>query len=351
MLADELVFTVDGEQYRWRDVILSAVRLGEWQAVETRARHGFACVRNAEALVRPLPEGRLDAAGRDFRYAHDLVTAQSMEDWLRRHEITVQEWTAYLRRALLRSQAEGDLHALASRYPLPAGDVVRLTLIEAMCGSDMDAWARALAQRAAAHASILESGGQPRSLGSPSHHATEGVLANPDMRALLGDDAVIRASLVRLEGIDASLSAFRGALVTERAVSDYLNARQLDWVRFDCRLMSFPDESQAAEAALLLREDGEGFTSVYQVAHTAPRGASFFLDEIDGSMKDHFLGSRPGDLIGPVHLQNEYVLYQIEEKVLPTLRDDTVRQRAERGVLNAGLGQQFDRRVSWQETR
>ena len=346
MLADALVFTVDGEQYRWRDVILSAVRRGEWDATELRARQGYACVKNAEARGLALPDGSLDAAGRDFRYAHDLVTAQSMEDWLHRHDLSVQEWTAYLRRELTRARTPGDHAPLVARYPLSDDDAVRLALIEAMCGGQLDRWARELAQRAAAHASMLERDESPAVTGD-----TGQAPLHPALRAVLGDDDAIRASAHRLARIDASLGAFRGALLTERAVADFLSGRQLDWVRFDCRLMSFPDEGQAAEAALLLREDGEGFTSVYQVAHTAPRGATFYLDEIDASMKDHFLGARRGDLIGPVHIDDEYLLYQIEDKVLPSLRDDDVRHRAERGVLSAAMGQQFDRRVVWQEAR
>ena len=169
---------------------------------------------------------------------------------------------------------------------------------------------------------------------------------------LWGDDpAKLHATARRLRGLDESLNGFRAALLTERAVKDYVTARQLDWVRFDCRVMAFPDEGMAAEAALLLREDGEGFTRVYQVAHTEPRAAQFFLDQIDDSMRDHFLGSRPGDLIGPVRIDDEYVLYQVEEKVLPTIRDADVRRRAEDGVLHNALGQQLERRVHWQAAK
>ncbi|MEO7456602.1 MAG: hypothetical protein ABIY52_10100 [Gemmatimonadaceae bacterium] len=342
MLADALVFSVDGEQYCWRDVILSAVQHGEWQDVEHRAIRGAACARHAEAYGIALPDGALDRAGREFRYAQDLVTAQSMEDWLRRHELTVQEWSAHLRREYLRARIDADIDSLVARYPISEKDATRLTLVDATCRGDLAAWARSLAQRAAAHASVADT--------APAHDTLPVHLAPPapPIRAILGgSDETVHTAARRLASIDASLAAFRGALVTERAISDYLNARQLDWVRFDCRLMSFPDESMAAEAALLLREDGEGFTSVYQVAHTAPRGTQFFIDQIDESMKDHFLGSRPGDLIGPVRIDDQYVLYQVEEKVLPTLRDDDVRRRAESGVLSSALHQQFEQRVVW----
>ena len=352
MLVDALVFSVEGESYYWRDVILSAVQRGDWRAVERRTRQGAACVRHADASGSPLSAGALETAARDFRYAHDLVTAQSMEEWLQRHELSVQDWTAYLRRDRQRALCSVDLDDLLLRYPISDEDAVRLTLVEVMCSRELDVWARSLGQRAAAHASVV---GTASSTGVDVAHSSrehsEPMHAFP-LTVLWGEGpAELDATARRLQRLDASLSGFRAALLTERAVQDYVSARQLDWVRFDCRVMAFPDQGMAAEAALLLREDGEGFTSVYQVAHTEPKVSKFFLDQIDDSMRDHFLGSRPGDVIGPVRVDREYVLYQIEEKVLPTVLDADVRRRAEDGVLNNALVQQFERRVNWQAAK
>jgi hypothetical protein len=345
MQPDALVFTVEGEPYSWRDVILSAVLRGDWRTAERRARQGAACVRHAEATGVGLPPGTLDAAGREFRYAHDLVTAQSMEEWLRRHGMSVPEWTACLRRNLLRARASENLDALADRHPISQEDAVRLTLIEAVCAGELSTWARALAERAAAHAHLQV--GAPPASGDALVRTSEPVDTS-SLTVLWGDDpSTLDAAVRRLQRLDESLNGFRTSLLTERAVQDYISTRQLDWVRFDCRVMAFPNAGMAAEAALLLREDGEGFTSVYQVAHTEPRAAQFFLDQIEDSMRDHFLGSRPGDLIGPMHVDDEFVLYQIEEKVLPTIRDADVRRRAEEGVLSTALDQQFERRVDW----
>ena len=349
MRADALVFAVEGETYCWRDVILSAVQRGDWHVVETRTRQGVASVRHAEASGIAVPAAALEAAGRAFRYARDLVTAQSMEEWLEHHELSVQDWTAYLRRDLQRARWSADLDNLVARYPITDGEATPLTLVEAICSSELDSWSRVLAGRAAAHAFVVANAKSTASPTAPSSVEQLEPLHAVPLSVLWGDEpAKLQATARRLQRLDESLSRFRAALLTERAVQDYVTSRQLDWVRFDCRLMAFPDEAMAAEAALLLREDGEGFTGVYQVAHTAPRAAQFYLDQIDDSMRDHFLGSRPGDLIGPVRIAGEYVLYQVEEKVLPTVRDADVRRRAEDGLMNNALGQQFEQRVNWQ---
>jgi hypothetical protein len=82
-------------------------------------------------------------------------------------------------------------------------------------------------------------------------------------------------------------------------------------------------------------------------ARTLPRAARFFFDEIDGPVRDQFLRAKRGDLVGPVQTGNEYALYLIEDKVLPSARDPQVRRRAEEGVLQHALDQQLDRRVQW----
>ncbi len=346
MQPDANVFSVEGEPYSWRDVILSAVLRGDWRAAERRARQGAACARLAEASGAGLPTGALEAAGSEFRYAHDLVTAQSMEEWLARNGVTVQEWTACLRRNLLRARHSGNIEEPVRTYPISHEDAVRLTLVDAVCSSELATWAHALAERAAAHA-YLQGGVAPASADVAQAGSPEPVDSSA-LTVLWGDDPTLLAAAVRrLRRLDESLQGFRTTLVTERAVQDYISTRQLDWVRFDCRVMAFPNAGMAAEAALMLREDGERFTSVYQVAHTEPRAAQFFLDQIEEAMRDHFLGSRPGDLIGPVHVDNEFVLYQVEEKVLPTIRDADVRRRAEDGVLSTALDQQLERRVKW----
>ena len=99
--------------------------------------------------------------------------------------------------------------------------------------------------------------------------------------------------------------------------------------------------------ALLLRDDGEGFTSVYSAAHTLPRAESFFLDQVDAGLRGSFLGARTGDLVGPMRVHGEHVLYLIEAKTLPTAQDPEVLRRAEEGVLEQALERQTAGRVRW----
>src|ERR1700752_1140526 len=98
MLSAERIFAVDGEEYGWCDVVVAAARNGAWATAERRARLGAACVEHAATTGDALAPGTLEAAAREFRYARDLVTAQSMEKWLSGWGLSVKDWTAHLRR-------------------------------------------------------------------------------------------------------------------------------------------------------------------------------------------------------------------------------------------------------------
>ena len=343
MVRDEVVFAVDGEEFRWRDVLLAAVRSGDWHALERRAREGWALAAQAADSGAPFPSDEVDAAGREFRYDRDLLTAQSMEEWLDRWQLSIPEWTAYLSRQVYRAAKDGPANGVVQRYPIPDEDAPRVLAAEAVCSKAMQRWKRKLAERAAIPGAGTADPARPA--GDSSLHTGESTDIVASLLGLRPDE--LRESASRLDRLDAAFDAFRASKITERALQEYVSVRQLDWMRFNCRMMAFPDEMMASEAALLLTEDDEGFTGVYSAAHAEPRAAEFFLDEMDSASRDKFVGARAGDLVGPLQVNGEFVLYLVLDKTLPSTKDPIVRRRAEEGVLKKLLERHVTSRVRW----
>lgn len=345
MLADEVIFSIEDEPYRWRDVILAAVRWGAWRALAQRTREGVACAIHAEQTGEPFPAEALDAAGRDFRYDLDLVTAQSMEEWLERWGLSVKDWSDYLNRRFQRSLHPERCSELVAEHSLPEDELAQLVLVDAICSGELENWARTLASRAAVYARMAPATESEIAEAPPmEQRELEVVAASLDV-----DETTLTETTRRLEHLDDAFHRFRSSQLTDQALQAFIGHRRLEWVRFHCRVMAFPDEGMAAEAALLLREDNEGFTGVYSVAHTEPRTEQFFLDQIEAPIRDRFLGARVGDLLGPMRINGEYRLYQIEEKLLPTATDPDVRKRAEEGVLKSALARQAHEKVRWRD--
>jgi hypothetical protein len=269
-----------------------------------------------------------------------------MEEWLERAGMTAKDWTAHLRRELHRARhtPPPTLDELATRYPVDDSDAVRMALVDATCAGDADAWARSLASRVAANRTVRQTVDvtTPRVTGE---HL--GVVPVALAQAVGLDDHAWRAAVRRIADIDRTFARFRSAQLTDQAVENFVASRQLDWIRFDCRIMAFPNEDMAAEAALMLRDDGERFTGVYTAARTEPRASRFLFDHLDPTLRDQFLGVQAGDLVGPMHVGDEFVLYLIERKVLPSARDPEIRRLAEEGVLGTALRQQLEHHVEW----
>jgi hypothetical protein len=267
-----------------------------------------------------------------------------MEEWLRDRGISAKDWTGYLRRDLHRARHTPPpaFDDLAAQYPLEDIEAARLALVDSICAGDIDHWARTLAARVAAN----------RSTGATP---TENGVADPDAAAVpaglvaaLGIDAQAwHESSRRIHAVDVAFEHFRKAQITDQAVETYVAARQLEWIRFDCRIMSFPQPDMAAEAALMMREDGERFTGVYRAARTEPRESRFYFENLDDSLRDSFIGVQTGDLVGPTREGDEFVVYLVENKVLPSARDPEIRRLAEDGVLSHALKQQLDHHVEW----
>jgi hypothetical protein len=339
MLADALVFSIDGEGFRWRDVFVAAWKRGEWSEAERHSRQGNAAVRAAQAGGVSLAPGALEVAGQEFRYARELVTAHSMEQWLARSGMSSRDWTGHLRRELHcgPQTPRTALRALTDQHPLDEDEAARITLIDVVCSGVADQWARVLAGRVAANRTTTRI-----SIDAARETAVPRGLA----RALQLDDDTWRSVSRRIDEIDATFEGFRAAQLTRQAVESYVAARQLEWTRFDCRLMTFPSADMAAEAALLLREDDEGFTGVYHAAHTEPQRSTIYFDRLDPSVRDHFLGAHAGDLVGPLRTGDTFVLYLVVTKALPSTNDPEIRRLAEDGVLSHALKQQLDH-VEW----
>src|SRR5262245_16372749 len=114
---DQGVFVVENQPYTWLDVMLAAKSWGDWAELEREVRQGIACVKRFGDPGVASHIAEVQTAARAFRYAHNLITAQQMEAWLRQWELTLEAWTDYLQRSVLRHKWSTLLEDLMSHYP------------------------------------------------------------------------------------------------------------------------------------------------------------------------------------------------------------------------------------------
>jgi hypothetical protein len=348
-----VVFAAGKTTYQWDDVVLAAQQWGDWGEFETEVRYGIACAKRMEESGERAAADAVQSAANAFRYDHNLLTAQETEAWLRAWGLTTASWMAYVERSMLRQRWAAERTELLSRYPASDAEIESLSTVEGVCSGHLRRFAQKLAGRASAHDKVTGGGDvAPDERARPEESPTM-----PAAREPLRDDRPcgvpgispercreILASLARLE---RSFELFRAETLTAKAVRECINSHHLDWIRLDCRSVTFTDEGAAREAALCLREDGGDLDSVAADARATPRDSRLYLSEIDVTIRDRFLRARAGEVLGPLRLDGAFVLYLVLQKVLPSEHDAEVRRLAEETVLRHAVAHEIHQRVHW----
>jgi len=306
-IADEVVFSLEDTEYRWRDVVRAAQFWGDWAEVERRTAQGIACRRRLDDSGEEIAPDDLEAAGNAWRYDRNLLAADELEVWLDERGVDPQGWMEYLRRVLLRDRWAADLDEIERRYPARANEIAAFIMVEATCSGTLDTLAAKLAGRAAA--------------------STPGA-ADP----------------ARLEH---GYTRFVDSVTTPGALQREVDRRALEWTRLECRTVALAREQVAREVSLLVLEDGMDLSEAAAEAGVRVRTQEWFLEDAETPLRDHLLGAQPGQLIGPVPAEDGFALLAIDRRIPPSLEDGAVRARAERVVVEAAVEAEIGKRVRW----
>lgn len=320
LLGDAVIFTVGDTDYHGIDVVRAGRFCGEWRTLEQRTREGLACVKRARAAGEPFTAEDLEAAGTEFRYARDLIAAADAEAWLERWGLDLEAWTDHLRRALLRERWGDQLADIVGRHPVSDDEVDAVVHAEAICSGTFQRAAHWLAGRAAVHARAREEGWPV--------DGTTGVPVSPPT-------------------LETAFAHLRDRTVSTATVERQIALHRLDWVRIEARSAAFASLDGAREAVLSIREDGMDLATVAAAARVAVDDVSFHLDEIDQEWRRLFVAARAGDVVGPLSRDDEFALFVVRGKTLPTPDDPGARDRAEARLLEAAVAYEITNRVVW----
>ena len=354
-VAGREVFSIGESAYTWGDVNLGAVLRGDWAALARDVSASLSCLKRLEELEdeeEVLPEEEISAAAAEFRYARDLVAAEDMETWLEKCGLTADDWMDFIRRSLLIKKWAEELEEIQREYPVSQEEVDAIILCDATCSGRAVAWATALAARAAAYAKIAE---EDASAGDGiSEDEVRSVLdslpAKGAAQALAGPagpaDPDRLAALARLE---AAWKRFAARQATPQAIREQLAAHRLEWTRLTVRSLGLSDLEAAREAALCIREDGRDPAEVAAESGAEFREEDWYLDDADPALRDHLLAARAGEVLGPLRLNDRFVVVSVLGKQPPSENDPALWARAERVLLDRATSREVENRVRWNE--
>jgi hypothetical protein len=307
------VFEAGERVFVWRDVVDAARAAGDWDPIERAGRESLACLRHAGTVTEPVDERDLEQAADEWRYARNLIAAEEVQQWLARFGLSVDEWSDWVRASQLRVLWSKHLDEFEAERPISDRAIASAAWVEAVASGDLEAFAVRLAERVAVH--VVREGGR----------------------------------LPAAAELELSFERFRKEVVTPGALERQLSDHALEWTRIDCRCLTAPGESVAREAVLCVMEDGMELQEVAAQAGRELEEHSYHLDGSAGVLAEALVGARPGDVLGPIRLENGFAVLLVLERVPPSAEDLVMRERAERQVVNRALEGMVSRRVRWHE--
>ena len=301
------VFSAGTHSFTWIDVIEAARARGDWAALQ---REVVALLTRERELAAAdaLPSGlQVKAAATEFRYEHNLVSADELLEWLDQRGLSVDEWMAEMRRSLLQP-AEPE-------STVPPDVLERASWVHAVCSGRLAEYARMLAEEVAVHLSEQPPTLAPEQLGALSEKRQRFCEAQLDESAL---DAEVRND----DG---------------------------GWTRMDLQYLKHHDEMVVREAALCVRLDGRELVDVGKDAGAEMWETSVLLDDAEPMLRTRLLAASVGELIGPLATETDHRLVLLVRRLSPTLDDPVVRRRAEQTINRRALAAAVNRHVNWHE--
>jgi hypothetical protein len=320
-------FSVGHRDVSVADVVTAALYLSEWGGVDQRARAGMAALESSD-----VDEEAVRATAEAFRRPRRLLAAEEMEAWFSRRGLTAGTWMRWVRSDVARRAAGG----AAAGADAPAVGATAL-YVEGLCSG-------ALARSAQWLAEVVLAEDAPPSAPSAPRRVDAAALAS------LGVDQD------RADQLLDELIARRGALdrLADRiagpdAVEARIRAHPSDWLEVEYRVVLVADDSAAREAILCVRDDGMALEEVAELAGSNVRGERALLAEAPPTLRDHLLSATPGELVGPLGVDDGSAVLLVDRKVAPSPQSAEISRRLRSDLLRSHLDREVSARVRWHD--
>jgi hypothetical protein len=346
------VFSVGGVQYYWEDVVLAAMAWGDWTLLREEVRKGLACAKLMRDKAESPSDEEMDSSMRAFRYAHELLSVEDLETWLSQWGLNTSEWMKYICMSLLKTKWAGDLSEIMARFPVTDEEIDLHIKAEGVCSGQLVSFCRKLAARTSMlerqkHEIIMDAFLQNAEDESKGFLKTfKENLKKSSQMPFSSENS--QKKLETLAELEVCFCHFCRHAFTPEAIMEQIRCHSFDWIRIDCRRISFSDLEIAREALLCVKEDGEALTDVADRIKKRVYEDHFYMDQLDSSLHSHFLYARKGELIGHVDLSGEPTLFLICDKRMPSDADSYIKQRAQDKILENTIDHEIQNRIRWE---
>ena len=329
---DVIVCACGTREYTARDAIDAGMFRGELEEEWQKFLGHIAAERRADELELELDESTISAAAEEFRYGHDLITAEETEAWLANRGVTFDDFTNYFARQYCVAALDEISPPEQIGYTSAAPELRDLFVAELIFSGALENMTTKLMWRLAARCTGKESTSEEIAAEKRKFlHRTN--IEPAQLSHWLEDLGRDSQWLNEMLAIEAAYRTHCDALLVPEARQHQLMALRLHLTRFEIELMELESHDAAKEALFCLREDGMSMEDVATEGRYPYRRADFCLEELPADAQQKYLSVSPGHVLGPIAHGDGFELCRVIKKIEPRLEDPIVKSRVDQRLL------------------
>ncbi|GEM_PF-989858 len=328
-----LMCSCGSEEFTARDIIDAAFFRGDVDLPWEQFLYRLAAAERAEELDLELNEDAFDAAAEQFRYDHDLITAEETEQWLGVRGLSLENFSEYFTRQQWGAAELEDVKPQEIKFEAAPADLRDTFTIDLILSNQLDWLTNALAWRLAALSAEKEIAPDLVAAQKKIFLERTGMDEKESASWLekLGRNA---EWLDRQCALEAAYQKRCGDVLVPNAAQRELSSLRLPLTKFEIEVMELESRDAAHEALFCVREDGMSMEEVASEGRYPFRRLEFILEDIAPEVQQKFLSVSAGQVLEPMEKSDGFDLCRVVRKIEPQADDPAILSRIEQRLLN-----------------
>jgi hypothetical protein len=344
---DLIVCACGGQDFTARDAIEAALFRGDLHGLWRQFQERVAAEKQADEAELDLDEDAIDSAAEQFRYDHDLITAEETEQWLAMRGLTLDDFGDFFaRQSFLNARAGEEIAIEEVDYLSAPDDLRQVFAADLILSGDLDRMITDLSWRLAAAAAAAKDPADAAALEEERNSFFErsGLRQEqlPSWLEKFRRDAAWFDQQLRME---SEFRRRRDSLLTAQARQRELTLLRLPLTRFEAEVIELESRDAAQEALFCVKEDGMTMQEVAFEGRYPFKVLSFLQEDLPDDLQQRFLSVTPGEVLEPLTRGDAFELYRITSKTEPRPDDPALRERIDHVLLSRHFSELASRHI------
>jgi len=342
-----IAFSVGDSDVSIGEVIRAAFFRGELKACASGLMWELACEAQAAEEGLEEDEAAVGAMVDQFRYEHDLESAEEAEAWLDARGLSAEDFQAYFVRSYWWKTLKERVGADGADGFEFDSDGLEALAAEALMSGLFARLAVELARR------LIASGGSAPELDGgfvigerERFFARTGVDPGALSTCLsdLDRDGTWFESMLALE---LGYRKRRDEVLSPEHLAQALRSARMPLSRLKIERVEFDSLDAAREAYLVATEDAMSLEDVARETRFPFECQEVFAEDLNEREQQRLFCAKPGEILAPTADAGLYIVCRLVQRDEPVLGDAVVMSRLERRVLNAHFSEMGSDTVKW----